>query len=349
MKSLVTFVNENMLNEYFEGINAEIVCEALKDPKLQTLAKQLRDCGSKNKNGWNNKSFSGIFGRFNVAWDEITEADWIEFNCEDAKEAANAKRTVRKCITGRANTIFGISLVSKDGENIDYLITYNGSVIDFNAKGYAYNYETGKSELKHAPKEEHNLRQYETLSFLENAKKVWVLDLKALGEKNDNLVQKQRNRRDSQSGMVLQGDEQYYKKVAQDNVERYKKMIAKAKAEKAAKEDTIAKDVQEIVNKVMQLSVDVAANPVKYADVSYRVCSIIESVYSTKRYDSKHGPSGSNGLLTLFKSYLDNHMDMAKNGGYGFQRDSQAGYKKDIVDKIEQIKKQIADIEEKIK
>lgn len=149
--------------------------------------------------------------------------------------------------------------------------------------------------------------------------------------------------------MVLQGDEEHYKKLAHDNIERYKKIIAQAKAEKAIKDDTIAQDVNDVINKVMSLTNTLAKNPDKYADISYDICSLTEQIYSTSRYDiQKRRTIGKNGLLPTFHTYLRNQVSVAKDGGYDFQRKDADNAKESIKKQIESLKQQIEKIEAKL-
>lgn len=223
-----------------------------------------------------------------------------------------------------------------------------GNIIDFKAKQYIsiYDRKPGEENIdyKESPKNISVKKEYETMAYLDNAKKVWVLPLSG-----HEIFDKKAARRNAQDGIVLQGDEEYYKRLAQSNVERYKKMIAKAKAEAASKTDTIAQDVQEIVNDVMDLTKAAAADPIKYADVSYDICSLVEKVYSQRQYDTKRNQGyGSDGLLILFKIYLENHLTIAKNGGHDYNRTSKDNAVKNIKTKIDQIKQQIVKIKEKI-
>lgn len=343
MINLSHYIKETFNSIDFNEINESLICETLKDPKLLELATALKKCGSKNKDQWCNFSFSGIFGRFNVAWDKITEQDWIEIT--DVKKA---QKEIGKIVTDSTERyISGIALI-KHEDKIRYMITYT-NVWDFYNQETKYDYIDGEYRTikKHKPSTINWVkRQADKKSFMKEGDTCYILHLDKY-EKEVN--QKKGERYHRKNGIVLQGDAEYYRQLAQSNVERYKKIIAKNKAEKTAKEDTLSERVQELINKTLELSTEISKGGAKYADLEYTIGSIIESIYSQQSYNQYSKKyTGSWGVLYLYNNYLKSSLSVAKNGGYNYERDSIDKYKAALEKKLDRLEEDIKKLEEKM-
>ena len=334
MRQLTDIIKYNLFESFMRNIDEEIINESLQSSILQQLAKQLKPFGSKNNNNyWNNKSFSGIFGSLNVAWDKITDNDFEKY---EAGDKAGIKKARAVLASGDKWINAVILFPNADGKTFDSMICYRGYV---NFKEHKWDYEI--NSYKEQPSRDFETYKQKWIKEDCEQKDFYILEIKDF-EVYD--IRGQRN--SAKLGSFIPGDAYYYKKVAEENVERYKKIIAKRKAERAAKEDNIAQQVQEIVNKVLELSAKAATNPDKFVDIQYRIAYLLENIYSTSRWDSKRGQTGTDGLLYLFKNYLSNHLSMAKDGGYGFERSAQDKTKTQIEKCIENINKRIEEIEE---
>lgn len=345
MRTFTECAKTNMITEFFDVIDNEIICEKLKDKKLIDLASHLNKFSKQHKNG--NNSFGSIFGYYNVAWDKITEKDWESFDLTTDKGMNAAKSAIRKIVGGRSNSIYGIALLYDKEDKISNLITPGGVVYTFYKFQWvsSYNKKEGDPDHEYRPDYENNLKQYEILEYLENKTKCLVLDLSAYG---NNIQKKRSDRREAQAGIEYR-DDNYNKKLAEQNVERYKKLITKHKAEKAAKEDTVCQDVQAILNKVMELSIQVAKDPITYADVSYDISRVLAACHDKRTWNSRtNNYEGSDGLLVLLSAYLSNQMSVIKNGGYSWERNTSNEKKKQIEEKIKKIEKMLVDIDAKI-
>ena len=337
MKSIHNYILDRITDSRFEEIDAEIVCEKLQDPKLIALAKQLRNFGSKNKNNWNNMSFSGIFGRYNMPWDQVKEDDWKYFEPGDP----NAKKNLRKIISNSKTGFSGIALLvdATGDKEFKYLIGFE-TVIDFKKRSYYGDHAESPEKIRME-------KQYEVLSLLDRKDDkgnfkygMYIIDF---GDKQNEIHKLRTARYNAKDGRVLHGDEQYYASVARDNKERYSKLIAKMKAEKAAKKDTLATDAQDIINELTDLAVRVAKDPIKYADCSWEVCHIVAYAYGTDK-----DVNGAN-ILKLLSRYLELHMSLAKGNSYGYQRNDYDEVKKKLNNMIESLREQIDKVKEKVK
>ncbi len=332
MKSLVQFIKESKFDRDMQIIDTNIILESLKDPKLLELAKYLKQFANKNKN---DLSFANLLGRYNVEWDKITESDW-----ETIEDYERARKAVRKIITNGKNSIATLAMITdENGKDIRYLISPI-TFIDFKHGTSKYNYETGQYQYKEAPQVDHLMKQYEMLNYITDGCITYILD----ASKYQTTGAKRMERYDSRNGMVLQGDERYYKELAQKNIERYKKIVAQNKAERLAQKDNLSQEVQEILNKILELNMKIVSNPVKYADCEYNVRYL---TYET--FDSIDKAKSGNSLLYYYNEYVNYLVKNASGKAvYGFEYEN--GDKKvvNLQNKIKDIKGVIAEIEAKM-
>lgn len=338
MKNFIEYFVESNHNRVLYSIDAEIINEALQDQRLLKIAKICHDCGNKRK------SFKNLFGSYNYAWDKITESDWVSL--EGDKGIDQAKKELRKMIQYKTD---GLMIIYDKDDNIKYIIDPNSDIIDPSKKTYIYMSEDReKSGVDYRPEPTtivngHKERQYTVLNYLDEASKIDYLNL------NKFKTYKLRvDRREDKEGIVYNTPE-YYETLAKQNMERYKKIIAQNKAKKAAKEDTISQDVYETIANVMDLTTKLAAEPIKYADQQFNIKLVVEMCYNRRTWDNRSGRSnGFDGLLPMFNSYLSNHVELSKSGGYEFQRKEYDTIKNNIKNMIDKINKKIDEINEKL-
>ena len=330
MKSLVEYISEAKFNKNIELYDLNIVSESLKDPKLIELAKYLKKFASKS---YYNYSFGGLFSQFGVEWDKITESDW-----ETITDIDKAKKTVRRVISNRSNSISSIVLVEYDGE-IKYLIT---SYVVFDLKNTKRLYDFDKNEYydKTSPERLSGLKQSYIVDLIKDNAVTYLLDSSKMYAAQD----KQSARRIAKYGIVLQGDEKYYKEVAERNIKRYKQIIAQRKAERAAQDDTLSKEVQEVLNKILELNMKIIKEPVKYADCLYSIATL--AYYS---YGSINKAKSGNSLLYMYSEYVDANVKNASGkNNYDWIVDAQEKTTKQLREKIKEMKEEIAKIEAKM-
>lgn len=332
MKSLVQFIKESKFDRNMQIIDTNIILESLKDPKLLELAKYLKKFANKNKN---DLSFANLFGRYNVEWDQITESDW-----ETIEDYERARKMIRKITTRGKSYIATLALVTdENGKDIKYLITPS-LFVDFKYGKSVYDYETGQYKFVERPETSYNEKQYNIVDSIVDGCITYVLDAsKYMGARS-----KQMERTNSRSGMVLQGDERYYKELAQKNIERYKKIVAQNKAERIAQKDNLSQEVQEILNKILELNMKIVSNPVKYADCEYNVRYL---TYET--FDSIDKAKSGNSLLYYYNEYV-NYLVKNASGKAVYSFEYENGDKKvvNLQNKIKDIKGVIAEIEAKM-
>lgn len=330
MKSLVEYISEAKFNRNIEFYDLSIVSESLKDSKLIELAKYLKKFASKS---YYNYSFGGLFSQFGVEWDKITESDW-----ETITDIEKAKKIVRKVVSNRSNSISSIVLVEYDGE-IKYLIT---SDVVFDLKNTKRLYDFDKNEYydKTSPERLSGLKQYEVVDLIKDNAVTYLLDSSKMYATQD----KKSARIIAKDGIVLQGDEYYYKEVAERNIKRYKQIIAQRKAERAAQDDTLSKEVQEVLNKILELNMKIIKEPVKYADCLYDIATL--AYYS---YGNINKANSGNSLLYMYSEYVDANVKNASGkNDYDWIVDAQEKTTRKLSEKIKEMKEKIAKIEAKM-
>ena len=333
MKSLVEYISEAKFNRNIEFYDLNIVSESLKDHKLIELAKYLKKFASKSS--FYNYSFGGLFSQFGVEWDKITESDW-----ETITDIEKAKKIVRKVISNRSNSISSIILVEYDGE-IKYLIT-RYVVFDLKNTKRLYDFHTKEYYDETSPEKLSDLKQRDIVDLITDNAVTYLLDSSKMYATQD----KQIARRIAKDGIVLQGDEYYYKEVAERNIKRYKQIIAQRKAERAAQDDTLSKEVQEVLNKILELNMKIIKEPVKYADCLYDIASLVYYSYGGNISKANSG----NSLLYIYSEYVDVNVKNAsgKNDSYWII-DAQEKTTKKLSEKLKGMKEKIAKIEAKMK
>ena len=103
------------------------------------------------------------------------------------------------------------------------------------------------------------------------------------------------------------GDIEYNKKVARENIKRYKEIISQNKLKKNKDFEAIDKLVQKVLNGVMQAVMNVHKDPAKYADVSWKLSILQQEVYDQRTYNSGNS-YGHDGLLKVYDRYNENYI-----------------------------------------
>ena len=331
MKHLIDFINETYINEtvvLLESIDNEIITESLNCSVLKKLAKTLTDNKkeSENQNYWWGKgsTFKDIFYTQQVCWDKITDSDITTYDVKDNRKALSL---IRKIIKG---TYDAIAIVYDSTGDFKAIYKPYGTPLNMLGRSIV-----GVSNP-----------QYEKLSVADGCK-IDIIDISKYH--SGNLINQ---RRSQKSGIIDSHDKDYLRKYAEENIKRYKDIIAKNKAEKIAEDDDTAFEVNIIVNKVMKISIKVSENLDKYADKVYNLEKLLSMLQDKRQWNSSRRGgyySGQNGIFYLFTEYVKALKD-AKNikigsSSWGSQGESKMKevkkYKDDLTKKIDEINKYI--------
>lgn len=300
-----------------DELNESIVNEALNEPHLLELVKQLKANGKKVKS---------YLGDTNVQLDQLDSSNVKEYTKIDAKATKAASEIVR------SSDVFGfIIVVDYEG---NYLCTINNNKkCTPIQQGYKpYNYYSFP---------EHGEIMSYTSIMNEIKMNAHSLIVVKWGFEDRNVVYNLRSeRRVSRDGMIFNTPEQN-EEIAKENVERYKKLAAQMKAQKDKNFEAIDTAVEEIVMEVLKMSQEAKRNPNKYE--TYQIRNLNERIYGTEHYTgynsrTKKSTVGEDGLLKLYTEYTITYADILKNGGDRWDRNSLRSKERRILDAIDDIR-----------
>lgn len=354
MKSLYDSVLNHIVSEELDMIDHDIICEKLNAKVLRDIVKQLKDIHVNDQerldkeyeervaNGtayWGKSKtrmslFRDIFGTtsFNqrVEWDKITDSDIEKIDAsdwDDPKKAANLRKRIRKVVTGNEQSI----IFSKNGDKFEFVLFPWGDVRFLFVSGYN---ATG-AILRNGSK---SMNQREKIEkFI--GKELYIIN--DVNVKQSKLNIKLNDRRAEKNGMIYL-DEQSLKLIAQNNLERYRKIIAQNKAkEENDQNEMLMKRAGEIIEKIAHLASVVARDPIINADMVEPVNVLCQYVHDQTRYVSTGRSNGyytgKDGLLPNLMKYSKAVLSTKKTG---------SSYDKGVMDSAKKsIEKTIAQIE----
>ena len=355
MKQLVESIKEQFVYEKLEQINNEIINESLNASILKELAKQLLDQINKEKKEKENdkyrsiynKSFKQIFGNSGIPWSEVNDKDIETIDAQTWNETklktANEKliRSVIKCDKPAI-------IISRNPETkiFEYVILNWGNMFYlYPGKGDHWSNKNAGASTGHGGGRHYkDLNQREKIDLLNN-KTLYIIDTTNLKVQGDKII---RDRFQSKQG-IIDFDPDSLRKIANENIARYKKILTQRKATNQ-NNDKLLDEANEIIKKVSDITIQVAKDPLSYADVLTKVSYLSKYIYDERRYVSGRTPSqngyytGVNGLIPLVAKYVEAIKD-AKNGWDWGSRNIDSSVKV-IQDTITKCKDLIKEIEE---
>lgn len=271
-------------SEEVDITESEEVDEAFGNPYLMLLAKQLKEGG---------QAFKSIFNRYGVdtLWDQVDSSHITNYSWRYKSPSDKDLKAARAIISGKSG---------------GYIITYRYEdnklkfvrVIDSHKSTIVLG---GKYTVWHQEKSTELIDMICGIGY-SNPKCDGMIIIH-VDRELDNW-DKRNERRQARQGMV-ENTPEYYRKVARENMERYKTIIAQNRANrKSGDVERVQKKVNEFLQKIMQASANVVKNPTKYADDMYYLNTLNEYAYDKVSYDRGH-TYGSDGVLVLFNRYMD--------------------------------------------
>lgn len=372
MKTLTNFINDIIIEDEFNKIDSQIVCESLECKILKDLAKQLLNLRNTQKTNiendrkkyqdahggtWypgldkpNNQTFKNIFGsryRTQVKWSEITDKDVTVYEPEQYDK--KLEKLIRSVIKQQNDAM----IITQDPETnlFEYVIFSSDGMMfqlsgDTSSNGSWYsggNY-AGKSTQVRTRGGSRDITQAEKIELTKN-KRIYYIDLTG---KYDDYRKLWNDRYNSKLG-VIEFDPESLRVIATKNVERYKKIVAQMKA-KRENADELLEKCQKVINKVADLAVKVAKDAVVNADMIEPVARMTAYIYDKReyhpadRYTKKGYYSGVNGLLPAILSYTKARQQAATSSiaADSYRKDMEAQKKilEDSLNKILDLAKQ---------
>ena len=302
-----------------EEVNESLVNEALNEPHLLELVKQIKN---------NNGTVRDYLQPMSVELDQLDSSNVKEFTRVDTKAVKAASEIVRASV----DTSGFVILVNRDN---DYVAIINQNKYcqpikkSWTPMGY-YSFSGG------------SLSYTECMNNIKNSYSIIVV--KWDFETTNNFYTKRADRRDSREGMILNTASQN-EEIARANRERYIKLAAQIKAQRDRDFEKIDEEVEKVINEVLKVSQKAKRNPEKYD--SYQVRRLNALIYGEQQWvgfkSSKSGYSGEDGLLVIYARFTESYMDVVKNGGANYDRTNINKLKTLIREKLDKIKNRLAD------
>ena len=300
-----------------EEVNESMVNEALNEPHLLELVKQLKN---------NNRTVRDYLLPMSVELDQLDSSNVKEFTKVDTKAVKAASEIVR----ASAGTSGFVILVNRDN---DYVAIINQNKYcqpikkSWTPTGY-YSFSGG------------TLSYTECMNNIKNSYSIIVV--KWDFETKNNFYTKRADRSASKEGMILNTARQN-EEIARANRERYIKLAAQMKAQQDKDFEKIDEEVEKVINEVLKVSQKAKRNPEKYD--SYQVRRLNALIYGEQQWvgfkSSKSGYSGEDGLLVIYARFTESYMDVVKDGGGNYDRTNINKLKTLIKEKLDKIKNRL--------
>lgn len=313
MKSILEYISN-----YWE--NKAMINESFKSSILQEIAKQFNDRIKANKE-YNNKrgydsrdtnsTFKRVFGSDSIKWSEITDDMFTKYSKDDAE----GEKLVKRMMGNRANTFSGMAIIlneNAEGDQPKYL----GALISI---GYSEGYVSFLTDWRISYK---SLKPSDALDYLRH-------DYLLINLSKHTSFDIEQERRSAKWGAYLFDDDKerndFYKKIAEENIQRYKNYLIKVKAEREAN-DGITEKVEEYSKKIFNFTLKISNNPIKYAKYEYEIGGLVDYLRDERKWvSSKHSQgggyyAGKDGLLTAYKSYLTSKLAMGKGNASEYDK-----------------------------
>ena len=316
-------------------INEEYLTEAFKAPQLKQVAVAIKKAQSKYVNYYGVADKPFRLNQFKeILWDKISASQITEYDVEDKK----CMTMVRAYLSGKTR---GIMVIMDNNGEVTHLIRGKNVLSlkrgDINSMTSTYSDNTTSilGTIEYATRDGGNIM----FINLEG------MDYHAV----DNI---QRDRRNTRAGaLALQrGNERtgedkygqridtvnirYYQSIADDNRERYKKMLVKLKAERVSMSNTFAAikaRIDKVFDRYTNILADVVKSPAKYDNYSWEVNSLTREFADSLPKDKRS--IKSSGLFYIFREYMSYMIGIGRGSHYG--RADIADVVKAYEDKIE--------------
>lgn len=316
-------------------VESEMVNEAMNEPHLLQLAKQLKE--KPVLRGRNNGSnFNVIFGhhtgesrnkpgrntRFEVPLDQLDSTNVKEYNRIDDKADKAIRAVISK--TGAMGLVLCKSVDDEYLFAFNHLKQYHLLSLNWGNK-YQWHTPVGAREGWFA------LDYTQVMNMIHNYASSCVI-VTWSDEEWKQYIQKRSERTAARNGMIENTPEQNVK-IAQENRKRYKAMVAIIRAER--KDDEFQKldqEVEDIVNAVLKVCREARRNPDKWKP--YVITDLNQLIYGDYH-------SNQNGVLSLYDKFIREYMNVKKGEaslsiyGYG------TPYGTDLQSRVERLREKI--------
>lgn len=336
-------------------IEESLLLEAFKAPQLKLIANAIK-AASKDTPRKMQMDFKDIY---NIEWDKVEASQISEYEANDPKCLILARKYIASNIPGM------MALLDKDG-NVTGIIKYKRFCRLKDRGNYWWHDKLDKySNFK-------DLNTTDLIDIIKNNDTVLFIRFESDNYDRDGAWKKHKSRVDARQGAVAlqRGYERtgktnpdtpwassdaitakqvrYYQDIVDQNRERYKKLITRIKAQRAAMSNTFAgikSRMDAAFKRYTELLSKILANPTKYEswDVSWLNDKFSE-VHNSKRYGVTH-----TGLFVQISQYISYMIDISNGNNYG-NKDIQANikhYENEILKSLDAVERKLTELEAK--
>lgn len=340
-------------------IEESLLLEAFKAPQLKLIADAIK-AASKDTPKAMQMNFKDIY---NIEWDKIEASQITEYEVNDPKCLTLARKYISG---GGINGISGMmALLDKDGA-VTGIIKYKRFCRLKDRSNYWWHNKLDKySNFKDLNTTDliDIIRQHDTVLFIRfnsegfDMEAAWQKSRSRVDARQGALALKRGYERTGKvdpsapwisSDAITTKQVRYYQDVADQNRERYQKLITRIKAQRAAMSNTFAgikSRMDAAFKRYTELLAKILANPTKYEsyDVSWLNDKFSE-VYNSKKYGVRH-----TGLFVQISQYISYMIDISKGNNYG-NKDIQANikhYENEILKSLDDVERKLKELESK--
>jgi hypothetical protein len=299
-----------------------------------------------------------------IAWDKLDASDISEMEANDP----NCAKMIRKYVARKVDGFF--VMMNKAGQPLrlfygNYYLPLNSKLFGWRQNsvsyGYWHRYAWKVSEIVDS------LYTYQgdadkgvdTVLFIEISRELRT----AYQDKRMERVEAQRGAIALNRGYERKGNDEswsdridtknvrYYQRIADENRERYKKMLTKLKAERATQTNVfnnIKARLDKAFDRYTALLSKMASNPSKYN--SWDIKYLNDKFHSVRTSGSGRSHNYySVGLFPLINTYMDVLIDAADGRSYGSTSvaDKLKSYENAIIEKLVEVETRLTELEAK--
>lgn len=313
-----------------EDIEANIK-ESLQDPLLL----RIWELAKNEKNLWGEpmfKKLESVIGYTELRYDKLTP-EYRQCFRRDQIPSKVCQRMIKDVIYKQASHSF-IVLMDDDG-NPYAIITGGRTFTRFYKPKDADSYRNPTVNWKNGHYKYQALQQLLT-DVLIGSIWIYLYDPRAEGIAAWDLSHQRQQAREG----VVYNTETYYKEIARENRERYRKYADKVRAAKDDKVDEIGAWVEKLCNRFGAFArAMTSSNP---PCDKYQFSSIARKMRGDREWHSARSPKdsgfrGVEGLLQTFTKYMDAFLDMKSGGSYSFQAQDKKRYETELNEIIQEL------------
>lgn len=302
-----------------ELINEDYLTEAFKAPQLKQVAIAIKKAQSKYVNYYGVADKPFRLNQFKeILWDKISASQITEYDVEDKK----CMTMVRAYLSGKTR---GIMVIMDNNGEVSHLIrgknvlSLKNGTINSMTSTYSDNTTSILGTIEYATRNGGNIMfinlegmDYHAVDYIQRDRRNAREGALALQRGNE------RSGADKYGERIDKENVRYYQRIANENRERYKKMLVKLKAERVSMSNTFAAvktRIDKAFDRYTNLLANIVKSPAKYDNYSWEVSSLTREFADSTPKDK--WSVKSSGLFYIFREYMSYMISIGRGSNYG--------------------------------